>query len=315
MKFSIIIPVYNKQHFIGLTLQSVLAQKFTDYEVLVIDDGSVDGSVAVVEQITDSRIKLIKQSNAGVSIARNSGINYALGEWVCFLDADDWYHPSYLAELDAMSEAFPERDVMATRFVPIPDKTDWAPTTWVLGNREYELIENLPTRWLKGIPFFTGSIAIRRKKLLAMQPCFPPGEVSGEDLDLWFRLAENIPIVLLQQPLVAYRTLVASGLSVTNFGSVDAPYLARMALRAQNLPSKLKSSTLDYITHFYITAARTSASSGKRRKALKLLIKVSSRGIIKYRWWVTLVMLVVMPTKLIRDLQNWRESRTHAKSV
>lgn len=313
MKFSIIIPVYNKQGYLELTLQSVIAQKFTYYEVIVIDDGSTDDSVAVVRQFKDPRVKLIQQKNSGVSVARNRGINEATGEWVCFLDADDWYHPDYLSELAAMSQAFPECDVMATRFVPMPDKVDWAPTPWVMSGRDYELIENLPARWLRGIPFFTSSIAIRRNVLNSMQPCFPAGENSGEDLDVWFRLAEKSPIILLRQPLVAYRTFVASGLSVTSHHGVNAPYLARMALRAQSLPDELKRSTLDYITHFYITAARMSATSGKRVQALKLLKKEWSRGVTKRRWWVTLVMVLVMSAKFMHYWQSWRESRTQAQ--
>ena len=312
MKFSIIIPVYNKQHFLELTLQSVLAQKFTNYEVLIIDDGSTDDSVSVVRQFNDARIKLIEQQNAGVSAARNRGIKEAVAEWVCFLDADDWYHPDYLSALHAMSQEFPERDVIATRFLPMPDKADWSPIPWILGNREYELIENLPARWLKGIPFFTGSIAIRHNLLLSMQPWFPLGENSGEDLDLWFRLAEETPILLLNQPLVAYRTAVASALSVTTHDGVNSPYLARLALRAQFLPAELMNSSLDYITHFYITAARMAASSSGRIGALKLLLDKWAHGIFIIRWWVSLFMVIFLPGKLIVNWQKWRKSRTHA---
>ncbi len=313
MKFSIVVPVYNKQDYLKLTLQSVLAQKFIDYEILVIDDGSTDNSVALVKQFTDTRIKLIQQKNAGVSVARNCGISHATGDWVCFLDADDWYHPDYLTELAVMSDTYPTHKIIATRFVPMPDQPNWAPVAWVHQQRDYEQIYNLPARWLKSTPFFTSSIAIKRTTLLAMQPCFASGEASGEDLDLWFRLAENYPIVLLQQPLVVYRTQVANGLSVTSHQSVSAPYLARMVQRAQTLSTELKHATLDYVTHFYITAARAAAGNGQRGLAFKLLLKHRARGIQKRRWWVTLVMLTAMPAWLMRSLQKWRESRTHAR--
>ncbi len=324
MKFSIIIPVYNKQHYLALTLQSVLAQKWPDYEVLIIDDGSTDNSVAVIEQIiansvskvheneTDSKVKLIRQRNAGVAVARNNGIDHAIGEWVCFLDADDWYHPDYLAELAVMSDTYSKHNIIATRFVPMPDQPNWAPVPWVNQQRDYEFIESLPARWLKGIPFFTGSIAIKRNILLSMQPRFPAGESSGEDLDLWFRLAEKMPIVLLQQPLVVYRTQVVSGLSVTSHGSVNSPYLVRMALRANTLPTALKHDTLVYIAHFYITAARISAHQGNRNMALKLLTSQLSKGILIPRWWVSLFMILFLPATMIASWQKWRKSRTHA---
>ena len=86
---SVVIPLYNKEASIAQSLKSVLSQEYDDFEVVIVDDGSTDGSVAVVEAMNDPRIRLIKQENGGPSKARNTGVKNAKGEWILFLDADD----------------------------------------------------------------------------------------------------------------------------------------------------------------------------------------------------------------------------------
>ena len=86
---SVVIPLYNKEASIKQSLMSVLSQSYQDFEVVIVDDGSTDNSVAKVEEIQDSRIRLIRQENGGPSKARNTGVKNAKGEWILFLDADD----------------------------------------------------------------------------------------------------------------------------------------------------------------------------------------------------------------------------------
>lgn len=93
---SIVIPLYNKEASIVQSLRSVLTQPYDDFEVVIVDDGSTDCSVSIVESITDSRIRLIKQKNGGPSKARNTGVKNAKGDWILFLDADDELLPGAL---------------------------------------------------------------------------------------------------------------------------------------------------------------------------------------------------------------------------
>lgn len=90
---SVVIPLYNKEASIAQSLKSVLSQEYADFEVVIVDDGSADGSVGVVEAINDPRIRLIKQENGGPSKARNTGVKNAKGKWILFLDADDELEP------------------------------------------------------------------------------------------------------------------------------------------------------------------------------------------------------------------------------
>lgn len=93
---SVIIPVYNVEKFIAATVQSVLNQTYTNFELLIVDDGSPDKSIEICQQFTDPRIKIIRQPNRGVAAARNNGIRHAQGDYIAFLDADDIWMPEKL---------------------------------------------------------------------------------------------------------------------------------------------------------------------------------------------------------------------------
>lgn len=95
---SLIVPVYNVKPHLSTCVESILAQTFTDFECILVDDGSRDGSAHLCDVYADrdARVRVIHQANAGVSSARNAGIQVAQGEWLAFVDADDCIHPAYL---------------------------------------------------------------------------------------------------------------------------------------------------------------------------------------------------------------------------
>jgi glycosyltransferase involved in cell wall biosynthesis len=104
-RVSVVIPLYQTERYIVEAVCSVLAQSYSDFEVLVIDDGSRDGGPALVQRLPDSRIRLISQSNRGLAGARNTGIREARGKYIAFLDADDRWHPAKLARHVALLDA------------------------------------------------------------------------------------------------------------------------------------------------------------------------------------------------------------------
>src|SRR5690554_4515625 len=115
--FSIIIPLYNKENYIHKTLISVLNQTFNAYEVIVINDGSTDDSVKIVKQINDQRIKIVHQKNLGVSVARNKGIELAKTNYICFLDADDFWQPNHLQSFYDAIHKFPNAKMYCNRYI------------------------------------------------------------------------------------------------------------------------------------------------------------------------------------------------------
>ena len=95
--FSVIIPLYNKSHTIERALKSVLNQTYKNFEAIIVDDGSTDNGIEIVNKYTsDARIKILKQKNQGVSIARNEGVKNSLYQYIAFLDADDEWEKDYL---------------------------------------------------------------------------------------------------------------------------------------------------------------------------------------------------------------------------
>jgi len=107
-KISVIIPLYNAEKYVAQALGSVLGQTMGDYEVLIVDDGSSDNSVAVCRELKDPRIKIISQTNSGAASARNRGINESIGDYIAFLDADDAWVPEKLAKQLAHLEHSPD---------------------------------------------------------------------------------------------------------------------------------------------------------------------------------------------------------------
>ena len=125
---SVVIPLYNKEKQIKRTLQSVLTQTFQDFEIVIVNDGSTDNSTIEVEKIKDSRIRLIHQENAGVSAARNKGIEEAKYELIAFLDADDEWKSKYLEVQYNLYRKYPECDIFACNYEFVNEKHDISPT-------------------------------------------------------------------------------------------------------------------------------------------------------------------------------------------
>ena len=95
-KISVILPVYNCQEYIEKSITSVLNQTFSDFELIIVNDGSTDNTSEIISQFTDSRVKIINQSNQGPGAARNNALKIAEGDYIMYLDSDDWFCPNAL---------------------------------------------------------------------------------------------------------------------------------------------------------------------------------------------------------------------------
>jgi len=210
VRFSIIIPLYNKANYIEKTLQSVLNQTYPEFEVLVINDGSTDNSLKVVKQINDYRVKIFSKENEGVSATRNFGIEKAQHDYIAFLDADDLWLPDYLDAICKLIQFYPNAGVFATLYYvnkkidgsdfELKKETSNFGDTILIVDYCKDLIERIVT------PLWTGSICVN-KKCFVDSGSFPIGVKRGEDLDMWLRLSLNTSIAVLNSQLVIYNQI------------------------------------------------------------------------------------------------------------
>jgi glycosyltransferase involved in cell wall biosynthesis len=188
---SIAIPLYNKAAFVSAALESVLAQTFSDYEIVVVDDGSTDGGAAQLCQFNDPRLIIIKQDNAGVAAARNRAMAEARAPLVAFLDADDLWAPDHLLHLMELARRFPCAALLGNRFREFLLQP---PPICTSGIVNYTLLDDyFSTCAFRPQPFFTSSCMARRTEALAIGG-FSFGHSRGEDLALWIKLAAVAPV-------------------------------------------------------------------------------------------------------------------------
>ena len=292
MLCSVIIPLYNKEQFVELAIHSVLNQTHQEFEIVVVDDGSTDNGVERVLAFHDPRIRVIRQKNGGVSRARNRGIDEARGELVCFLDADDWYEKSFLQTIRRMARQYPRGTFFGANFKTVyeyrPDQWNDLPAL----PRPVELVNNFyERRYRLGAFLHTDSVAAWRADLLAMQPCYPPGESMGEDQDFWHRMAERFALAYCAQPLIGYRYEVQDGLCSSHKNSVLAPVYARLEQRALQgvIKNRERRYALLVVADARVSVARHLIRNGRRFEALPELLK-AWRGVVKKRWWTTLML-------------------------
>ena len=226
MKFSVIIPLYNKAPYIRKALESVLAQTYTDYDLIIVDDGSTDGSAEIAEaflqdpasrlspltssltsdSVPASRLsplafslRLLKQPNQGVSAARNAGVAQAQGEYLAFLDADDWWEPTYLERMAQLIEDYPDAGLYACNYYYHKDGVNIIKVDIPTGYFNY------PKEYFKNfaMPVTSISVVIPRKVFSDIGG-FPIGIKLGEDFLLWSKIALCYPVAFLNEPLAYY---------------------------------------------------------------------------------------------------------------
>ena len=303
---SVVIPLYNKEKQIAHTLQSVFNQTFQDFEIVIVDDGSTDGSVAEVEKYSDSRIRLVHQQNAGVSAARNRGIEEAKGELIAFLDADDEWKPEYLATQYYLYQKYPDCSVYACNYEFRDSEGKVTPT----------IIRKIPFAGEDGIlsnyfevascshpPICSISIMVKKQAIQAIGG-FPVGIKSGEDLLTWARLAVNEKIAYSKIVLSVFcesESDVNESKAQTRSGSESIVLQSLLDLYESESSLSIKKQLKQYILRWYKIYAVIQIEIGKGHHALKIAYRaICFGGSLKV--FSPIIILGCLPDKMSRVL-------------
>lgn len=197
---SVIIPVYNGEITIKETIESVLNQTFSDFELLVINDGSQDKTLDVVSSLLDSRIQVFSYSNSGVAATRNKGISHAVGEYISFIDADDLWTPDKLETQVKALQANPQAAVAYSW-------SDWIDESGQFLRAGGHITANgkVYSKLLVRDFIESGSNPLIRSQALAEVGGFDQSVTPAEDWDMWLRLAARYEFVLVPSVQIFYR--------------------------------------------------------------------------------------------------------------
>ena len=299
-KFSVIIPLYNKEREIKRSVTSVLSQSVKDFELIIINDGSTDNGPAMVREFNDPRIKLISQENRGVSAARNRGIAEAKNELISFLDADDEWTADYLETIRGLRKKFPDAGLYATNYqLKKPRGYFRPPKIKGLPAPPWEGImpDYFKSAYLGEPPVCTSATTIPKKIL--MVGSFKEGEVLGEDLDLWAHIALDFPICFTWKCCSTYFMNASNRIRLNNIPYKPFPFIktATRLIKSQQVNSIINIKSLkEYIAQLQFQQIKNSIFTGKKKSARKILRTCSTKRFNLLLWYF---FLSVVPYKFI----------------
>jgi glycosyltransferase involved in cell wall biosynthesis len=309
-KISVIIPLYNKEHEIKRTLDSVLSQTYQNFEIIVVDDYSDDGGPEIVKSFHDPRISFIEQDHHGVSYTRNHGVDLATSNYIAFLDADDEWMPKYLETILNLIAKYPEAGMFTTawRIQTGEGKSRWA---------DYKCIPNPP--WEGLLPNYfksaalgespvNSSVVVIPKKIFIETGGFPEGYWYGEDADLFGKIALKYPVAFSWEFGTIYHEDALNRASNRTLPLDDEePFVktARVALMKGQVPQNFKESLNEYICLKEISRALRNVRVGHSDSAQIILKQCNTRWY--YNEKIKLLLMAKLPYPLYlfaRDIRR-----------
>ena len=298
MKFSIVIPTYNRAAFLPKAIESVLAQTYTDWELIIVDDGSTDNTKEVASKYCDSRITYIYQQNAERSTARNNGIMHATGEYVCFLDSDNYVKPD---RLEKMSAFIAKENECACYYTDIEYNDAAKGSVKIKKGKEYPfpMDVDLLIQDIIATPQLCCSTEILRKHQ------FNPSLSIGEDMELLFRITSVYPLIYIpNQATVVEVEHEGRSVAFANKSKASEKELTALKLMftqphpASNVSAGLKRARL---ATAYFNASKNYLLDGKWKGFVYLLKSICIdlySGQLKYKVNVALSFLLRRKDKL-----------------
>lgn len=287
---TVVIPLYNKQSTIEATLSSVLGQTYKHFEIIVVNDGSTDGSVQIVESFKDDRIRIINKPNSGVSDARNLGIAHAKYDWIALLDGDDLKHPEALEEYVSAINRFPNYMIYSTGYSivryskNIRYENKYLPFTGETG--VVDLIDCLSYGQLP----INSSNSVFNKVIFEKAGGFKSGQRNYEDHDLWLRMYNVDGIVFINKDLVSIRRDLINTARQTVISKMDLlSYLHTIQLTKERVPKEKSVKFKIYYHRFCLWIffkVRKHYTPGNKKEILDSMKKI----VIRPFWYILWVL-------------------------
>ncbi|WP_318639785.1 glycosyltransferase family 2 protein [Flavobacterium ardleyense] len=214
--FSVVIPLYNKEKYIAQTLENVLKQRFTDFEIIVVNDGSTDASGKIVKSFSDARISYFSTANHGAAAARNFGIEKSTAPYIAFLDADDLWMQNHLEELKKLIDRFPQAGMYCNRYQLIFENgSTYQPSFYGIDDTYEGVVEDYFAASLHYAVASSISVAVP-KSIFSEIGNFKKYISSGQDTDMWIRIALHSKIIIGNKLTSSYLHYIEGSLSKTD---------------------------------------------------------------------------------------------------
>lgn len=289
--FSIVIPLYNKENFIENTLKSVLNQSFTDFEVIIVNDGSTDLSEERVFLFDDSRIHYYRKKNGGVSSTRNYGIEKAKSNYIAFIDADDYWYPNFLNEMFKNINSHPELKVFSIAIEIETSKKNLQADYSIKRTGDCEIVNYFAASNKRTI--LCSSSSVFHESIFKEIGTFDPKLKSGEDTDLWIRIGLVYPILFSWKILARY-VYDENSLSKNHKTTIDSVNLSKYQLLEKTNPELKK--FLD-LNRFSLAIKSKLINDNESFKKLYNAIDLNKLSLKKR-------VLLLLPAYLLRPLIN-----------
>jgi glycosyltransferase involved in cell wall biosynthesis len=293
MKFSVVIPLYNKEQYILRAVSSILNQTYRDFELIVIDDGSVDDGPNLVARVRDPRIRIVRQKNGGEAAARNRGIEEAGERYIAFLDADDAWEESHLSTLAQLISDFPDAGIYCTgyRFIEPSGKIK-EPSWFDVPSRGY--VQRYFHSVSGGDMVATASSVCISREVFQQVGHFPRGDQLGADQDMWARVALRYPLAVDARPTATYFRDASNRSCINLKHEGELPYITRLqsALDTTYLPDEVRKDIEAYIRQGLFSLISVNVRNGRFKAAQQLLQDSRLQGIgLRLRIWTLLAKL------------------------
>lgn len=286
---TVVVPLYNKAADVERTVRSVLGQSVAEFELVVVDDGSTDGSGDVVRRIGDPRVRVVRQDNAGVSAARNRGIAEARTGLVALLDADDEWRPDFLRAVLALRDRHPGAGLWATGYLRATRGEDALRQPRFRGapeGAEGGLIEDFFVCLRKDCPVCASNV-MGVKRIFEEVGGFAVGERLSEDWDMWARIAFRYRVAFVPDPQVIYRLDAANRAMATLRYSGEDTRLARTlreAIASGCHPTTSRERLCAVLSGHLARVARACIAAGRGARARELLAEARRYDARTSRW-------------------------------